>query len=138
MVGCLGRGVRRGCSSKWPRPWQLTISTPPSREPESLLMLSLDLLPPPFLACSELSLVQIPFPQLLTPFLGYAPPSFLLFLFLDTLIHFQTIVVPDTQSLEHRQETFMAGLTKGRKPPGLQTHGSPVHSDMQSAKKCKV
>jgi len=29
-----------------------------------------------------------------------------------------------------RQETFMAGLTKGRKPPGLPTHGSHVHSDI--------
>jgi len=37
-----------------------------------------------------------------------------------------------TPKLE-RQETFMAGLTKGRKPPGLPTYGLPLHSDI-----CKV
>jgi len=126
MVGCLGRGVRRRCSSKWPRPWQLTISTPPSREPESLLMLSLDLLPPPFLACSELSLVQIPFPQLLTP--SKAPPSFLLFLsFLTHSFTFQTIGVPDTQE-SGASGGFMAGLTKvGSHQGWADSHGSRVH-----------
>jgi len=105
--------VKGGWLSKWSRPW--LTSTPST--PESLLA---ELLPP-FLNvdsdCQELS-PKFPFPQRLT--LGAGPsPLPPLFLFLDTLIHFQTIGVPDTQT--GASEDIMARLTKVESHQGSDT-----------------
>ena len=116
VPGLLGGGwglVKGGWLSKWSRPW--LTSTPST--PESLLA---ELLPP-FLNvdsdCQELS-PKFPFPQRLT--LGAGPsPLPPLFLFLDTLIHFQTIGVPDTQT--GASEDIMARLTKVESHQGSDT-----------------
>merc|ERR1719220_3354295 len=76
---------------------------------------------PPFLDvdsdCQELA-PKFPFPQRLT--LGAGPsPLPPLFLFLDTLIHFQTIGVPDTQT--GASEDIMARLTKVESHQGSDT-----------------
>lgn len=116
-LGCCWLGgwgcVKGGWLSKWSRPW--LTSTPST--PESLLA---ELLPP-FLNvdsdCQELS-PKFPFPQRLT--LGAGPsPLPPLFLFLDTLIHFQTIGVPDTQT--GASEDIMARLTKVESHQGSDT-----------------
>ena len=105
--------VKGGWLSKWSRPWLTsTPSTPESLLPELL---------PPFLNvdsdCQELA-PKFPFPQRLT--LGAGPsPLPPLFLFLDTLIHFQTIGVPDTQT--GASEDIMARLTKVESHQGSDT-----------------